>query len=1401
AAELNTLNDLAAIYDWAGVDGELRGTLASSLGMETKIRDMVFVNRATWDLTVGAITLSGATATDPRVPVPPVHQGRVEVVRRVCLLRCGMPMDTPGSSFASSSSGAGGTPSVVGAQPAASDPGSPAGRKLRLSSVVDQTLDADVVPLGQQAIQAMFTDYETKFGAEPHPDVEPTGDQLSALSQLTKSGSVPYADFSVFGPYGQRLLRKLVFVSFSLSPAGDWQRRELPGPPDFETWWRCWRVYKVALLLLDVADPERLEAYGEHIRGLHNTYVDSWFLVYQADVRMRSEHFERLRRRLAAKPEWNYSGARPWNAVFAQAVRESEFWATEVKEPAIRWEARGRQQMRPAATGSVPSIVLQEQENQPGGHGGGGAGGNKKSGAKCKHSGEDLSSFDEQAGVYKLNRKGLEICRLFNDGRCGSGKPQSKCTGTPARIKIAGRNEVPGRTLNRLLFQQLPLPSDPSLRPSLLSLRSAIAKGSSFFLPLISRHQASTAASSSSARPAAKGSKGKDPTGPPKTSSQASGTASKFVPAVPTSKRLSTPLNKFSPSPKVSVPTPKQGRDDRVVLPWTGHIAVPSVAPVLRAFFELFKRGWNTCDVDIVATPACDVLDDAVWSAITQDIRAGLYELVFAGTPCGTFSSLRGQGDGPRPLRSFENQEGLDQSALSSHEWLELQQANLMVWRSAEALSTMYHLGKAFILENPAPWPGCVSLFRTEAMRNVARLQGVRFVEFHQRPFGAETTKPTRLLYFGLDLATLGESKCNHPVRDWTDSTGRSYRAAHERLQGRFRVGADGRRERASRALAAYPGELNRELAKRISCMWNLRDRIRREAELAAEANAPVFPQLQKPWAKEQRESRREQREKENHLYLGGMRNPRSTLRRLPRARRLGAAVGLLLDKAVEVFPEILLLVTDLLDGKASEGFKLAQQDGRPRCHSWRLASRRSPDGFYQGHSPNTVFFPPVCADNLGDDDPDFRDLSNWSNYSSAVDSPDEVEKLLDKARRLGFCSWFPNMEAACEFFGRKPLLNKLGLIAKLMGDGATKFRLIWDLKESKANLACKMGERIILPRLQDLIVAIVEMLAHRRALLLCIFHVLVFGARSSPTVWGRYAAWLGRTVAAVTEGRVEIQVYLDDPVLAAVGTAAERRLCLTKALLWMSISGFPIAWRKASGGAAVEWAGAHIEVFDEFVRVTVPKSKILKLLAATNDILSRSVVGRRVFRSYAGSMSFIAGLVSPLRPFLSSLWAVLSSKSEPDGKRRVKFAKGLIHVKRLRCALELFAAFFHGESGGLLREYRPRTLCNVFIATDASPWGYGGILVVSDRFPLGLAVRVKSDSRGALGAILKLCSPSPLLNTVVREIALDLSSGSYDISVLEHIPGVTNYFPDALSRQPPCPDPKPFPVELATAN
>ena len=43
------------------------------------------------------------------------------------------------------------------------------------------------------------------------------------------------------------------------------------------------------------------------------------------------------------------------------------------------------------------------------------------------------------------------------------------------------------------------------------------------------------------------------------------------------------------------------------------------------------------------------------------------------------------------------------------------------------------------------------------------------------------------------------------------------------------------------------------------------------------------------------------------------------------------------------------------------------------------------------------------------------------------------------------------------------------------------------------------------------------------------IFDTLVFGAVSSPTLWGRVAAWLGRSWAAICP-KTTVQIYVDDP-------------------------------------------------------------------------------------------------------------------------------------------------------------------------------------------------------------------------------------------------------------------------------
>ena len=59
------------------------------------------------------------------------------------------------------------------------------------------------------------------------------------------------------------------------------------------------------------------------------------------------------------------------------------------------------------------------------------------------------------------------------------------------------------------------------------------------------------------------------------------------------------------------------------------------------------------------------------------------------------------------------------------------------------------------------------------------------------------------------------------------------------------------------------------------------------------------------------------------------------------------------------------------------------------------------------------------------------------------------------------------------------------------------------------------------------------------------------------------------------------------------------------------------------------------------------------------------------------------------------------------------------------------------------------------------------------------------------------MATSSPGLNAVVAEIMLDEAEFSTRIAVLKHIPGVSNVWPDALSRLE-APSPKHLPHELA---
>ena len=56
-------------------------------------------------------------------------------------------------------------------------------------------------------------------------------------------------------------------------------------------------VFKTGCIQLDLLSPSRIEAYVDLIKGCNSRYGHMcWHLIYQAGVRMRLEHTERIKR-------------------------------------------------------------------------------------------------------------------------------------------------------------------------------------------------------------------------------------------------------------------------------------------------------------------------------------------------------------------------------------------------------------------------------------------------------------------------------------------------------------------------------------------------------------------------------------------------------------------------------------------------------------------------------------------------------------------------------------------------------------------------------------------------------------------------------------------------------------------------------------------------------------------------------------------------------------------------------------------------------------------------------------------------------------------------------------------------------------------------------------------------
>ena len=94
-------------------------------------------------------------------------------------------------------------------------------RKLKLSSVLDQSDDSEFAVQSEEMRAKWYSQYVMTVGGLPPEEEDPSLEQLSALQKrLVVQDTAPFVDFAVFVPYGQKALKAARFRTYVLTGSG-----------------------------------------------------------------------------------------------------------------------------------------------------------------------------------------------------------------------------------------------------------------------------------------------------------------------------------------------------------------------------------------------------------------------------------------------------------------------------------------------------------------------------------------------------------------------------------------------------------------------------------------------------------------------------------------------------------------------------------------------------------------------------------------------------------------------------------------------------------------------------------------------------------------------------------------------------------------------------------------------------------------------------------------------------------------------------------------------------------------------------------------------------------------------------------------------------------------------------
>jgi hypothetical protein len=235
-----------------------------------------------------------------------------------------------------------------------------------------------------------------------------------------------------------------------------------------------------------------------------------------------------------------------------------------------------------------------------------------------------------------------------------------------------------------------------------------------------------------------------------------------------------------------------------------------------------------------------------------------------------------------------------------------------------------------------------------------------------------------------------------------------------------------------------------------------------------------------------------------------------------------------------------------------------------------------------------------------------------------------EIRRYLEK----GFCMELDENELKRQF--PTGTISKLALILKEKEDGSIKRRVIIDLLRSGGNSRCKIRERIVLPRVQDVVDSLKYLREQRFGVMLkaqkedwpdqeqcqdielvsadladaychlavaekelgngvtpstsqgkyLVFTAMLFGFRGAPLIMGRFAATLARMLQAlIPADEMQSQLYMDDPLWMLQGPKWRRQENLALILYMCGALGVNLQFKKGFRGTDAVWIGTRREL------------------------------------------------------------------------------------------------------------------------------------------------------------------------------------------------------------------------------